>query len=91
MISSFRAFPNPFKPKTEIQFDLQNPENAVVNILTLEGRVVRELLNAHLSSGTHRVSWEGTDNEGNNVSSGIYLYQIKTAKVNHRAIITLFR
>ena len=71
-------YPNPFNPSTNIKFDI--PENGLVSLIVydLMGHKVVELVNTNMNSGFHNVSWNGTDNFGNTVSTGVYIYQLKT-------------
>ena len=70
-------FPNPFNPRTTISFDL--PEDIVVSlkIFDLSGRKIRTLVNEPKSAGTHQVVWNGQDDHGNSVASGLYVYRIQ--------------
>jgi hypothetical protein len=66
-------YPNPFNPTTKISFTL--PEDRFVNlsIYNLLGQKIQELINGHLSKGTHPITWNGAE-----FSSGVYFYQLKT-------------
>ncbi len=69
--------PNPFNGATEITFE--TPEDAEV-LLTIHdelGRTVRTLISNTLSAGTHSVTWDAKDQEGNDLPSGVYHYSIK--------------
>jgi hypothetical protein len=72
-------YPNPFNASTSIRYTL--PENAHIEIAiyNIQGQLVRTLLNGEESSGTHIVVWDGRDNIGRNVSSGVYFFQLKTS------------
>ncbi len=69
-------FPNPFNPETSIQFTL--PDEGMVNltIYNIMGQKVRELVADRMQAGTHSVRWDGKDDSGNAVSSGIYLSRL---------------
>jgi len=70
-------YPNPFNPQTTIQFSLPNTATVSVNVYDIHGSLVKTLVNnERLSQGTHSVVWNGTNENGNVVSSGIYLYVI---------------
>jgi hypothetical protein len=73
-------FPNPFNPETTIKFEIGNGklENVRIEIYNLRGQHVRSLVNGVYTAGEHRVVWNGRDDYGRNVSSGIYLYVMKT-------------
>ncbi|MCS5640898.1 MAG: T9SS type A sorting domain-containing protein, partial [Candidatus Marinimicrobia bacterium] len=69
--------PNPFNPVTTIDYIL--PENGLVNITIFDmmGREVNTLLNSLQTAGYKSIQWNATNNQGDAVSAGIYLYRIK--------------
>lgn len=69
-------YPNPFNPTTTIKLTV--PEAAEVNlsIYDIMGRMVRTLINENLPAGNHSVLWDGKDEAGNLLSSGIYFYRL---------------
>ncbi len=72
-------YPNPFNPSTTIVYDI--PKNNVsvrLVIYNINGKEVRTLVNKKQSSGSYSVTWDGTNNYGRKVSSGIYFYRIIT-------------
>jgi len=73
-----KNFPNPFNPETTIRFATKNAGNVRINIYNLKGQLVRSLLNETKEAGYHHVVWNGKDNNGQTVSSGIYLYRMDT-------------
>ena len=73
-------YPNPFNSETTIQFSLPNMNLVEVSIYNLLGSKVRQLVNQTYSPGEHVVKWDGRDDSGSNVSSGIFLYTIKTVE-----------
>ena len=78
--SSFKLYsnyPNPFNPVTTLGYEL--PENGLVNITIYDmlGNVINNLVNANQSSGYKSIQWNATNNEGEPVSSGVYLYSIE--------------
>jgi len=69
-------YPNPFNDHTIIEINLAEHENGLVEIYDISGRLVRRL---YESEGGHRIlSWDGLDDNGRSVSSGIYFYSLKT-------------
>lgn len=76
----FQNYPNPFNPETIIQFSLPNFSLIEVSIYNLLGQRVRQLVNQSCTPGEHFVKWNGKDDLGSNVPSGIYLYKIKTVE-----------
>lgn len=71
-------YPNPFNPSTTINFALPVERFVKLRIYNLLGQEVRSLINGSIPAGYHDVLWDGKDNSGNSVSSGIYLYRLET-------------
>lgn len=72
-------FPNPFNPGTTISFDLPVPGMVRLSIFTVSGQLVRTLVHERYPAGRHAVSWNGRNEEGKLVASGVYLYRLETA------------
>ncbi len=73
-------YPNPFNPSTTISFSLENEAQVSLNIYNQRGQKVCELLNDKLPAGNHHLTWNGTDNNGNSVGSGVYYYRMQSGK-----------
>ena len=71
-------YPNPFNPETTIEFYLPNQEYAEVNIYNVKGQLIKIIDKKLFSAGQNQVHWNGTDINGKHLSSGIYLYKVKT-------------
>ncbi|MBU0473763.1 MAG: T9SS type A sorting domain-containing protein [Bacteroidetes bacterium] len=71
----FQNYPNPFNPTTTIKFKLKNAENVKLNIFNSLGQLVETLVNDNLGKGNHEVIFSSNKN---NLSSGIYYYQLIT-------------
>ena len=71
-------FPNPFNPRTTIAFHLQNSGETSLKIYDINGREIRTLLRGNHAAGEHRVVWDGRNDGGNFVASGVYFYELKT-------------
>ncbi|MDY0152181.1 MAG: M14 family zinc carboxypeptidase [Candidatus Cloacimonas sp.] len=72
-------YPNPFNPSTIISYTLSEPTQAVnLGIYNLKGQIVNTLVSAAQPAGKHSANWNGKDNNGNLVSSGVYLYRLQT-------------
>ncbi|MFO8145672.1 MAG: FlgD immunoglobulin-like domain containing protein [Candidatus Syntrophosphaera sp.] len=69
-------FPNPFNPETTISFDLPAAGPASLSIYNVKGQLVRTLTEGNLDFGRHSVVWDGTDNSGQTVTSGLYFYRL---------------
>lgn len=70
-------YPNPFNPATTISFELSQSEWVSLDIYNLRGKLVMRLVQGKKESGRHLVLWDGRNEEGLKVPSGIYLYQLK--------------
>ncbi len=73
-------YPNPFNPKTQIAFDLPEASFVSIYIYNILGQRIKTLLNSHKQPGSYQVTWDGTNNANQQVSSGIYIYRLKTEK-----------
>jgi hypothetical protein len=73
-------YPNPFNPETTIHFELPASQEVELAIYNIKGQIVRTLLNDHLTAGSHHIVWNGRDDRGNSLSSGIYFYSLKSAQ-----------
>jgi glucose/arabinose dehydrogenase len=69
-------FPNPFNPSTTIRFQLDRAADASVEIVAVDGRIVRHLGAAPRAAGEHRVSWDGRNAAGARVASGVYFARL---------------
>jgi hypothetical protein len=72
-------YPNPFNPSTTIRYDIPVGRNSVqveINIYDVRGRLVRKLVDQEKEAGRYKVHWDGRGEHGQQVSSGVYLYQI---------------
>jgi len=80
VFSLSQNYPNPFNPVTTLRYDL--PENGLVNITIYDmlGRQVKTLVNQTQDAGYKSIIWDATNNYGQLVSAGIYLYQIQAGE-----------
>ena len=67
------AHPNPFNNSVSISFEMPNSKNVNLTIFDMKGRLVKRLNLGVLGIGSHRVLWDGKNNLGNDLSSGIYM------------------
>lgn len=70
-------FPNPFNPTTTIKFSIQNNSKVYLSIFNIKGQKIKTLANNDFTKGNHSIIWDGVDDSGKPVSSGIYLYSLK--------------
>jgi hypothetical protein len=71
-------YPNPFNMSTQIDFLLPEAVSLTIFIYDMAGRTVKQLVNGNLNAGGHSIKWDGMDQSGNEVSSGLYYYVLKT-------------
>jgi N-acetylmuramoyl-L-alanine amidase len=70
-------YPNPFNPTTAISYQLSANGFVTLGIFDILGRQIRTLVTMQQAAGRYQVQWDGKDDRGASVSSGIYLYQLK--------------
>jgi len=70
-------FPNPFNSSTTVVYSIPKATNVELSIYDIRGRLVRNLARGEVTAGTYSVRWDGKDNSGKEVGSGIYLYRLK--------------
>lgn len=75
-------YPNPFNPTTKIKFSIPKRTAVAVNIFDVKGSLVKKLFYGELESGIHEIVWDGKNNFGYKVASGVYFYQIKADGFN---------
>ncbi len=91
----FRAYPNhpnPFNPRTTLAFDLPAPAARVrLRLYDLHGRLVASLIDGPLPAGRHGVAWNGNDDAGRAVASGVYVSVLETPLGRASGKLTLVR
>ena len=70
-------FPNPFNLETQIHFKLSEAAQVKINIFDLTGEMIRTILNERKSSGDHILTWDGLNDKGERVASGVYFYKLE--------------
>ncbi len=82
-------YPNPFNPSTRVMFSLATAGTATVDVLDLQGRVVRRLHQGHLPAGPTSLVWDGRDNGGRPAASGTYLARLRSGGVTatHKMVL----
>lgn len=78
-------YPNPFNPSTSISFSVSQPAFVEMEIFNIKGQKVSQLIHQNMEKGTHKITWNGNDDKGKNVGSGVYFCRLK---VNHQSIDT---
>ena len=72
----FQNRPNPFTPVTQIGFELAEAGRVELGIYSVDGRLIRTLLDEERVAGSHEATWDGRDAEGQKVAGGVYLYKL---------------
>jgi len=70
-------YPNPFNPATRIEFSIRAESDVRLTIYNLLGQTVRTLVSGRLDAGKHSILWDGRDDGGNDVASGLYFYRMQ--------------
>ncbi|MDH4037771.1 MAG: choice-of-anchor B family protein [Candidatus Krumholzibacteria bacterium] len=70
-------YPNPFNPATTIEYETLSPTRVVLRVYDVSGGCVRTLVDARQPAGAHRVSWDGRDDAGRAVASGVYYSRLE--------------
>jgi hypothetical protein len=73
-------YPNPFNLSTAIEFTLLNSDKMSLIVYSVTGQKVRELVSGNLTAGKHTAFWDGRDDVGRPVSSGVYLTRLSTGQ-----------
>ena len=91
MVSLPPNYPNPFNPRTTIEFSLAKEGRANLAIFDLAGRRVRQLWDGVMEAGLHRRQWDGLDSQGRSLPSGVYAVRLVGDSVVRSRMITLVR
>jgi hypothetical protein len=70
-------YPNPFNPSTTIEYSVPSRSEVTIEIFNTVGQKVRTLLRETKSAGKYSAVWDGRDNNGNSLSTGVYFYRIQ--------------
>lgn len=75
----FQNAPNPFNPETAIRYSVGSPGAVTIRIFNASGALVRSLVDRPHAAGAYTVRWNGTDDHGRRLGSGVYFYEIQMA------------
>ena len=84
-------YPNPFNPETTINYQIAEESEVTIKVYSLLGREIKTLISKKLPAASYYAKWDGTDNFGQKVSSGIYLIQMKAGTFSQMRKMTLMR
>ena len=90
-ISLYQNYPNPFNPVTTISYDLSYSALISIDIYDMNGDLVAELFKDYQNAGHHFINWNGTNNNGQLVSAGIYFYSINAVGLFQARKMTLLK
>jgi flagellar hook assembly protein FlgD len=85
------AYPNPFNPVTTIYYELPAAQHVRMQIYDVTGRLVRTLVDEAIAAGPHTVVWQGRDDHGARVASGVYFVAYRTQEKTLREKLTLVK
>ncbi|HKW14195.1 MAG TPA: FlgD immunoglobulin-like domain containing protein, partial [Candidatus Krumholzibacteria bacterium] len=83
--------PNPFNPQTTIHYTLSTPGRVTMAVYDATGRLVRTLLDENQSAGARDVTWNGQDDRGTPVASGVYFYKMTAGKFSQTRRMVLLK
>ncbi|MBN1480853.1 carbohydrate binding domain-containing protein, partial [candidate division KSB1 bacterium] len=86
-----QAFPNPFNPVTTIHYDLPLDSEVSIVVYDIQGRRVRTLVDRRSTAGSYNVVWDGTNDGGESVASGVYLYHFNAGMYSAVHKVTLLK
>ena len=72
-----QSYPNPFNSSTTIRYSIQRPGSARLFVVDIAGQIVRSLVDQYRAPGSHQVAWDGRDDRGIKVSSGVYILKLE--------------
>jgi len=78
-VQTFRLcqnYPNPFNPSTVIGYELPKASDVTLTVFNVYGQQIKTLVNSHVNAGAHQAIWDGTNEMGAKVASGVYFYKI---------------
>ena len=87
----YQNYPNPFNPSTLIEFSLPARERVSLKVFDVSGSLVRTLVDGPLSDGSHRYTWDGRNQRGSSVASGVYFYVLRSESIRKSRKAVLLR
>ena len=84
-------YPNPFNPTTTLKYDLYKDSFVDITVYDMLGNVVNNLINMNQTSGSKSTKWDATNNQGERVSAGVYLYKIEAGEFRQTKKMVLLK
>ena len=91
VFSLHQNYPNPFNPTTQIRYDLPEESYVNINIYDLMGRRIKSLINMHQDPGYRLIHWDATNDFGQPVSAGMYIYRIQAGQFRQTRKMVLLK
>jgi len=85
------AYPNPFNPQTTVAFTLDRSQHVVIDVFSVTGGRVTELVNRTYAEGEHQITWDGRNASGRSVPSGTYVIRLSTETVVRASKVMLLK
>ena len=86
-----KPYPNPFNPETTITFTIPEECDVTLYIYDISGRRIATLTQGHLTPGSHSITWDASDTNGNSVASGVYLYRFDAGEFSRQGKVLYMR
>jgi hypothetical protein len=84
-------YPNPFNPTTNIRFALPEAANVTLRVYNINGQLVRTLVSGSMDAAHHSIQWDGVNENGTQVASGIYIYRLQAGSFVQTRKMTLLK
>ncbi len=84
-------YPNPFNPETWIRFEIPAVSDVKVKIYNIKGQLIRSLVTKNFPAGSHSLKWNGKNDRGQKVGSGVYIYRVQAGKFTRTKKMTLIK
>lgn len=84
-------YPNPFNPTTQIAYSLGESEYVTLQIFNIRGQLIKTLVEDMMPAGDHTIEWNATNESGDRVASGVYLYRLQAGEITQSKKMTLVK
>ncbi len=84
-------YPNPFNPTTAIRYEIAEPQTVILSVYDILGRTVRTLVGERQEAGSYQVTWDGRNDSGQPVGSGIFYYRLQAGSFVQTRAMTLLK
>ncbi len=84
-------YPNPFNPETKINFSLKEAGHVQLRVFNVKGELIRTLISQPMEAGSHLAVWDGKDDAGNVMTSGLYIYSLRVNNYEEKRTMLLLK